>query len=102
LEQYALQILARDSVEANEHNRKQLVMSLQIELARIRGDEFVAFFESDWNADRIRLGAAMAGLNNECFAVHFEGRHSVVAIFLRARKRESNFSNGIKIGSRHR
>jgi len=101
LEKQAVQILARDSFEANEHNRKRLVMSLQIKFARISGDESVALFESDWNADRIRLRAAMAGLNNENFTINLECRHSVVAILLRAWKRESNFSNRIKIGSSH-
>jgi hypothetical protein len=99
--QQALQVFTRDMVEPDEHNRKRFVMSFQIKFARISGDESVALFESDWNANRIRLRAAMAGLNNEYFTVDCESRHSVVASFLRSRKRESNFSNRIKIGSSH-
>lgn len=76
-------------------------MSLQIKFAWINGDESVALFESDWNADRIRLRAAMAGLNNENFAINLERRHSVVAILLRARQRQSDLANSIKIIPRH-
>ena len=78
------------------------VVSFQIKDARISRDELIASFKSNWNADRIRLRAAMTGLNDENFAINVECRHSVVAILLRARKGESNFSNRIKIGSSHR
>jgi hypothetical protein len=100
--QQALQVFTRDTVEPNEHNRIWLVMSLQVKNARFGSEKFVAPFESDCDTDRIRLSASMVGLNNENFAGDFERRHSVVAIFLRAWKRESNFSNRIKIGSSHR
>jgi hypothetical protein len=100
--QQALQIFARDTVESREHNRIELVVSLQVKDARISRDELIASFKSNWNADRIRLRAEMTGLNDENFAINLECRHSVVAIFLRAWKRESNFSNRFKIGSSHR
>jgi hypothetical protein len=51
LEQQALQILASNTVESNEHHRIRLVVSFQVKDARIVSDKFVAPLESDWNAD---------------------------------------------------
>jgi hypothetical protein len=90
-----IQSSAVDLIETNEHDWIVLVMRFQIEDARVVGDELLSTLESNRHRDRVRIGAAMAGLNCKYFTVNFQRGQIVISGLFYARERQSQFANNV-------
>lgn len=91
-----IQSSAVDLIETNEHDWIVLVMRLQIKDARVVGYEFLSTLESNRYRDRVRIGAAMASLNDKYFTVDFQRGQIVISGFFYARERQSQLANNIE------
>jgi len=73
-------------------------MRFQIKDARVVGDQLLSTFEFSRYRDRVRIGAAMAGLNDQYLTVDCQRGHSVISGFSCPRERQPQFANNIERG----
>jgi hypothetical protein len=96
--EHFIQSSSIDLIETNEHDWIVFVMRFQVKDARVVGDQLLSSLESNRHRDRVRICAAMAGLNDEYLTVDFQRGQFVISGFFCARERQPQFANNIERG----
>jgi len=94
--EHFIQSSSIDLIETNEHDWIVFVMRFQVKDARVVGDQLLSSLESNRHRDRVRICAAMAGLNGEYFTAYFQCEPSIVPRFSCSRKRQAKFADNIE------
>jgi len=100
--EHFIQSSSIDLIETNEHDWIVFVMRFQVKDARVVGDQLLSSLESNRHRDRVRIGAAMAGLNDEYLTVDFQRGQSVISGFFCPRECQPLLADNVeeKIGVR--